>query len=96
MISPGLPKHGDAVCLVLGVLGKFGEADGETGPRQADRQTILANLLSGRCERPLSIVASKSAEGWTRDVTAEIAQEVVALADQDLSPAVRGLVEWAG
>ena len=62
----------------------------------ADRQTVLANLLSGQDERPLRIVACKTAEDWARDVTAEIAQEVLALADQDLSPAVRDVVEWAG
>ena len=65
-------------------------------PRQADRQTVLANLLSGQYERPLRIVAFNTAEGWARDVTAEIAQEVLALADQDLSPAVRDFVERAG
>jgi len=79
MISLGLPKHGDAVCLVLGVLGKFGPTDGETDPRQ------------GQYEPPLRIVARKTAEGWARDVTAQIAQEV-ALAHEDL-PAV---VERAG
>ena len=91
MISLGLPKHGDAVCLVLSALGKFGPTDGETDPRQADRQTVLANLLSGQYEPPLRIVARKTAEGWARDVTAQIAQEV-ALAYEDL-PAV---VERAG
>jgi hypothetical protein len=87
MTSLGLPNHGDAACLVLGVLGKFGPTDGETDPRQADRQTVLANLLSGQCELPLRIVACKTAEGWARDVTAQIAQEV-ALAHEDLPAAV--------
>jgi hypothetical protein len=96
MTSPGLPKHGDAVSLVLGGLGKFGQADRETDRRHADRQTVLANLLSGRYERPLRIVACKTAEGWSRDVVANVAQEVLALADEDLSPAVRDFVEWAG
>jgi len=65
-------------------------------PRHADRQTVLANLLYGQCERPLRIAACNTAEGWARDGIAEIAQEVLALADQDLSPAVRDVVEWAG
>ena len=49
--------------------------------------------LSGQDQRPLRIVAFKT-EAWARDVTAEIAQEVSALADQDLSPAMRDL--WSG
>jgi hypothetical protein len=94
MTSPRLPNQGDTVYLVLDGFGKFGQADCETDPRQADRQTVLANLLSGQSERPLRIVAF--AEGWARDITAEIAQEVLAVADQDLSPAVRDVVERAG
>jgi len=52
---------------------------------------VLADLLSGQDQRPLRLVAF--AEAWARDVTAEIAQQVSALADQDLCPAMR---EWAG
>jgi hypothetical protein len=92
MTSPRLPNQGDTVDLVLDGFGKFGQAD----PRHADRQTVLAKLLSGQYECPLRIVAFNTAEGWARDVTAEIAQAVLALADQDFSPAVRDVVEWAG
>jgi hypothetical protein len=94
MTSPRLPKHCDAVSLVLDGLGTFGQADRETDPRHADQQTVLARLWSEQSEYPLRIVAF--AEGWARDVTAEIAQEVLAVADQDLSPAVRDVVERAG
>jgi hypothetical protein len=96
MTSPRLPNHGDTVDLVLGGFWTFGQADPETDPRQTDRQTVLANLLSGQDQRPLRIVAFNIAEGWARDVTGEIAQEVLALADRDLSPAVRDVVERAG
>ena len=51
---------------------------------------------AGQYECPLRIVALNIAEGWARDFTAEIAQEVLALADQDLSIAVRDFVEGAG
>ena len=94
MTAPGLPNHGDTVDLVLDGFGKFGQADRDTDPQHADRQTVLAYPLSGQDQRPLRIVAF--AEAWARDVTAEIAQQVSALADQDLSPAMRDFVEWAG
>jgi hypothetical protein len=89
MTSPRLPNQGYTVDLVLDGFGKFGQADREIDPLQADRQT-------GQYECPLRIVAFNTAEGWARDVTAEITQEVLALADQDFSPAVRDVVEWAG
>jgi hypothetical protein len=47
----------DTVYLVLQDFGSFGQAYRETDPSQADRQTVLSNLLSGQYERPLRIVA---------------------------------------
>jgi hypothetical protein len=93
MTSPRLPNHGDTVDLVVDGFGKFGQAEREPDPRQADRQTVLANPWSGQYERLLRIVASNTVKGWVRDVTAEIAHEVLALADL---PAVRDVVERAG
>jgi hypothetical protein len=84
----------DTVYLVLEDFGKFGQAYRETDPRQADRQTVLSNLLSGQYEHPLRIVAFNTTEGWARDVTAEIAGEAFTCLDQDdLSPAARAFVE---
>jgi hypothetical protein len=88
--SPRLPNlGGDTVYLVLDGFGTFGQADRKSDPRHADRQTVLAKLLSGQYEGPLRSVALNTAERWARNVTAEIAQEVLALAGQDLSPAVQ-------
>jgi hypothetical protein len=95
MILPRLPNHGGTVDPALDGVGTFGQVDRETDPRH-HRQTVLANLLSGHSERPLRIAAFNIANGWARDVTAEIAQEVLALADQDLRPAGRDVVEWSG
>ena len=86
----------DTVYLVLEDFGKFGQAYRETDPSQADRQTVLFNLLSGQYESPIRIVAFNTKEGWARDVTAEIAGEALRHADQyDLSPAARAFVEGA-
>ena len=87
----------DTVYLVLQDFGKFGQAYRETDPRQADRQTVLSNLLFGQYERPLRIVAFNTTEGWARDVTTEMASEALAHSDQDdLSPAARAFVERVG
>ena len=96
MTSPRLPNHGDTVYLLLDGFGTFGQADRKSDPRHADRQTVLAKLLFCQYERSLRIVAVNTAEGWARHVTAEIAQEVLALAEQDLSTAARDFVEGAG
>jgi hypothetical protein len=83
MTSPGLPNHADTVDLVL-------------HDRSSLPQNRPAASRSGQPERPLRIAACNTAEGWARDVTAEIAQEVLDLAHQDLFAAVRDFVEWAG
>ena len=90
---PSLSGHSDTVYLVLDDFGKLGQAYRETDPRQADRQTVLANLLSGQYQRPLRIVAFNTAEGWSRDVTRDMAEEALARADHDLSRPLHDLVE---
>jgi hypothetical protein len=84
MTSSRLSTLGDAVDLVVDGFGTFGHADGETDRRQA----VLAKLLSGQYEAALRIAACKTAEGGSRDVAANVTQEVLALADEDLSSAV--------
>ena len=86
MTSPRLSNLGDTVDLVLDGFGTFGQADRETDPRQADRQTVLANLLSGQYERlPSALRPARPPKAGSRDVAAQIAQEILALADEDLS-----------
>jgi hypothetical protein len=36
----------------------------------------VRNLLDGQYESPVRIVASNTAEGWSRDVTVDIADEL--------------------
>jgi hypothetical protein len=87
----------DTVYLVLQDFGSFGQAYRETDPSQADRQTVLSNLLSGQYECPLRIVAFNTTEGWARDVTAEISGEALTRPDQEnFSQAARAFVERVG
>jgi hypothetical protein len=41
----------------------------------ADRATLIRHLLEGQCSSPVCVVAFNTAEGWSRDVTEEIAAE---------------------
>ena len=73
------PLFSDAdgtVYLVLDDFGRFGRAWRETGDDRTDRQAVIANLVAGEYERPLKVIAFNTAEGWARDVTAEIAGEI--------------------
>jgi hypothetical protein len=66
---------------------------------QADLKTVVADLLSGRYRHALCVVAFNTADGGTRDLTAEIARKVLSCAvesDHEMPAAVRDFVERAG
>jgi hypothetical protein len=62
--------------LVLDDFGRLGGAWREAGEPGASRTTLVRNLLEGHCENPVRIVAFNTAEGWSRDVTLDIADEL--------------------
>jgi hypothetical protein len=61
------PQTDGTVYLVLDDFGAFGRAWRETDESAADRQTVIAGLLSGQYERPLKIVAFNARHGARRD-----------------------------
>ena len=94
MTPPLVPSPDGTVYLVLDDFGEFGRAYRETPDTRTDRQAVLTDLLTGQYERPLRIVAFNTAEGWARDVTAEIARELlVRTRTTDLPLAVREFLE---
>jgi hypothetical protein len=96
---PPLAHSNDGtVYLVLHDFRELGSAYGETDARRAKPETVIANLLSGQYRHPLRVVAFNTAEGWARDVSADIARQVLTRAlefEQELPAAVRALVERA-
>ena len=71
------PFEDVTVYLVLNDHGEFGIAYVETDPAEADRETIIRNFLSGQYSNALRVVAFNTAEGWSRDVSEDIAGEVL-------------------
>jgi hypothetical protein len=63
--------------LVLDDHGQFGIAYVETDPAEADHETIIRNFLTGQYSNALRVVAFNTAEGWSRDVSEDIAGEVL-------------------
>lgn len=82
------------------VLEDFGARAGcawrETDEQDADRETVLRDLLSGQYAYPVRIVAFNAIEGWSRDATEDIADELADRAARerlDLSPALEAFVQ---
>ena len=80
-VTPSMVPGTDAtVYLVLDDFGKLGRAYRETDVDECDRVTVIHDLLSGQFERPVKVVAFNTAEGWSRDVSEDIARAVIELA----------------
>jgi hypothetical protein len=62
--------------LVLEDLGHFGRVWRETAEADANHETLIRDLLDDQYSRPRRIVAFNTAEGWSRDVTVDIADEL--------------------
>jgi hypothetical protein len=73
-IVPEHPHHD--VYLVLDDFGPLGRAWREADESGTHRATLVRNLLEGQYENPVRIVAFNTAEGWSRDVTWDIADEL--------------------
>ena len=78
--SPSIIPWGDFDRTVYIVLddfgGKYGWAWPETEVTATDRSTLIRHLLEGQYSSPVCVVAFNTAEGWSRDVTDEIAAEL--------------------
>jgi hypothetical protein len=72
-----VPEYDVTVHIVLDDFGSLGRAYRETDEAEADEATIIDKILSGQCRNPLRVVALKTVEGWTRDVSEDIARAVL-------------------
>jgi hypothetical protein len=77
-LVPGLPDA--ETYLVLDDFGKQGRCYREADPDRADRGTVVQDLVWGQYNNPISITAFNLTEGWVRDMSVDVAREVVEVA----------------
>jgi hypothetical protein len=71
-LAPAAPDDHD-VYLVLDDFGaRLGRAWRETNEERTDRRTLLTDLIDGQYSNPTRVIAFNTAEGWSRDVSAEL------------------------
>jgi hypothetical protein len=78
-ISPSIAPHStqqDTYLVLDDFGGRLGRAWRETNEDRTDRETVIADLLAGEYSGPVRVIAFNTAEGWSRDVTMDIADEV--------------------
>jgi len=66
----------DDVYLVLDDFGSLGRVWREVDEAGTNRSWMIQSMLEGAHENPVRIVAFNAAEGWSRDVTIDIADEL--------------------
>jgi hypothetical protein len=65
------------IYLVLDEFGgRLGRAWRETDEDRTDRQIVITDLMTGQYSDPVRVVAFNTAEGWSRDATNDIADEL--------------------
>ena len=82
-LVPDKPVIDDTIHIVLNDFGPLGRAYVETDETKADEATVVENILTGQYSHPLRVIAFKMAEGWTDDVTEDIAIAVLSRARSD-------------
>lgn len=76
MRSPLAPTFEEPTHLVLCDFGRQGIAYAETEPHTTERN-VVENLLQGQYTKPVQVVDFSVSEGWSRDVSEDIAHEVL-------------------
>jgi hypothetical protein len=83
--SPSIvPGSDQDVYLVLDDFGRSGQAWRETDAEKTGFETLITDLLDGQYNDPVQVIAFNTSEGWSRDVSEEVARELrQRCADQD-------------
>ena len=89
--TASLAPHFDVTAhIVLDDFGKAGRVYRETGEEDTTLGSVVDDLLTGQFNNPVRVVAFNISEGWSRDVSEDIAREVLRrLAGRRPSPPVR-------
>ncbi|OAF18673.1 hypothetical protein AXW67_02785 [Bradyrhizobium neotropicale] len=76
--SPSIVPQGadHDVYLVMNDFGRLGRAWCEADEEGTNREAVIRQLFEDHYSHPVRIVAFNTAEGWSRDVTVDIADEV--------------------
>ena len=83
-LVPGQSAFDVTVYIVLNYYGsRLGRAYAETGDDEADEKTTIENILSGQHSHPIRVIAFNTAEGWSRDVTEDIANAILSTAQRE-------------
>jgi hypothetical protein len=71
-----VPGDGHNVYPVMDDLGRRGQVWRETDDSAAELEAVILHLLAGQYKSPVRVVGFNTGEEWSRDVSADVAQEL--------------------
>jgi len=81
------------VYIVLDDFGSLGRSYRETAEEEADRESLIRDLMGGQYNNPTRIVCFNTAQGTSLEIVQEI-QDRVSLKSEEISPGLRDFIEW--
>jgi hypothetical protein len=101
MLRPGwtlsIVPNGEeqTIYLVVDDLGRNGRVYPETDVETADLETVILDLLDSQYRDPVRVVAFNTFEGWSQNVSADIAQELRRRCDLQLRDVPSSIQDFA-
>lgn len=84
--TPSIVPNGDDqnVYLVVDDFGRNGRAWREADVEATNLETVILDMLEGQYKNPVRVVGFNVAEGWSQDVSADVALELRQRCDQQM------------
>jgi hypothetical protein len=89
-------KPDQNIYLVMDDLGRLGRVWREADAEHTDLETVIQEMLEGQYKSPVGVFGFNPFEGWSRDVSEDVAQEIRRRCDlqaQDVPSALQDFVE---
>lgn len=94
--APSISPDGtdQTVYLVVDDFGKHGRAWRETDVETTNLEMVITDMLDGQYNRPVRVVGFNTAEGWARDVSDDVADEIRRRCDLQMTEVPPSLEEF--
>jgi hypothetical protein len=94
--TPSIVPTGDdpTVYLVVDDLGRLGRVWREADYERTDLETVIQDLLAGEYSNPIGVFGFNPWEGWSRDVSADVAQALRRRCDLQLRDVPGNIVDF--
>jgi hypothetical protein len=91
-----VPGQDQDVCLVIDDLGPLGLIYCESDVETANVENVVQDLLDGQYSNPVRVICFNVAEGWSLDISADVAAELRRRCDlqvRDVPSSIQDFVE---